>query len=115
VAGAGDLLHHIGHVPRREELALLHVDGAAGLCRRDEEVGLPAQERRYLQDIDYRGDGGALLRLMHIGEQRHPEFLWQLGQYRERVIEADAARALSAGAVRLVERGLVDETDAEPR
>ena len=42
------------------------------------------------------------------------ELLADLGEDRQRAVEADAARALGAGAVRLVERGLVDEADAEP-
>ena len=43
------------HVVGRQELALLHVDGAAGFGGGHEQVGLAAQERRDLQDVDDLG------------------------------------------------------------
>ncbi len=46
VAGAGDLGDRVAHVARRQELALLDVDGTPGLRGGDEQVGLAAQERR---------------------------------------------------------------------
>ena len=47
----GDLLDRVPHVERREELSLLDVDDAPGAGRGDEQVGLPRQERRNLQDV----------------------------------------------------------------
>src|SRR5262245_27165923 len=114
VAGAGDLGDHVRHVPGRQELALLDVDGAAGGGRGHQEIGLPAQEGGNLQDVHYLRHRCALLRVVHVGEDRHPEFLADLGEDRQRPFEPDAARALGAGAVGLVERGLVDELDADP-
>jgi AhpD family alkylhydroperoxidase len=35
-----------------------------------------------------------LIRFVHIGENRHAEFLTQLGENRQRLVEAEAARAL---------------------
>jgi hypothetical protein len=52
---------------------------------------------------------------VHVGEHRHAERRAQLGEDRQRLVEPDAARAFGAGAVGLVERGLVDEADAKPR
>ena len=57
---ADDLRHRVAHVVGREELALLDVHDAAGLGRRDEQVGLPRQERRDLQHV---GDLGRRRRL----------------------------------------------------
>ena len=52
---------------------------------------------------------------MHVGEHGDVQRLADLGEDRQRGGEPDAARARSAGAVRLVERGLVDEADPELR
>ena len=91
----------------------LDVHDPAGLGGGDEEIGLPAQERRDLQHVDRLGDARALRGLVDIGEHRHADALADFGEDRQRPFEADAARTLAAGAVRLVERGLVDEPDAE--
>ena len=61
------------------------------------------------------GDRSALIWLVHVGEQWDRQFFPQLGEDRKRVVEADAALTLGAGAVRLVERGLIDEANPEPR
>ena len=113
VAGAGELGDHVRHVPRREELALLHVDGAAGLRRPRPEIGLAAEERRDLQHVDRLRDARALRRPRARRSAPAAPALADLRKDRQRRVEPDAARALRAGAVRLVERGLVDEADPE--
>ena len=110
---AGDLRGDVLHVPGRQELALLDVDRAAGLRRGDQQVGLPAQEGRDLQHVDRLGDRRALLGRVHVGQHRHAEALAHLGEDRQALLHAEAARGVGAGAVRLVEAGLVDEADAE--
>ena len=112
IAGADELRHDIPHVPGREELALLDVDRLAGAGRGDEEIGLAAEEGRDLQHVDRLGHGGALLGLMHVGDDGKPDALPDLGEDRERLVEPEPARACGAGAVRLVEGALVDEADA---
>ena len=42
VAALADFLNRMLHVPGSNELSFLHVDGAPGLCSRDQQVGLPA-------------------------------------------------------------------------
>ena len=113
ISRSGDLRHHVGHVPRREKLALLDIDRPPGLRRRDEEVGLPAQKCRDLQDVDRFRGVRALGRLVHIGEHGNAELVSDLGEDRQRRLEPEAARTPRAGAVRLVERSLVDERDPE--
>ena len=108
-----DLGDDVLHVPGREELALLHLDDPAGLRGGDEQVGLAAQEGRDLQHVDDLGDGRALLGGVDVGDDRQAEALAHLGEHRQRLVEPHAARARQAGAVRLVERGLVDQPDAE--
>src|SRR6185437_4419999 len=115
ITGASDLLHNVGHVPGRQKLALLDVDGSPGLGRSDEQVGLPAQESRDLQNVDDVRERRTLIGLVYIGEQRYRQFFPQFGEDRKRVVEPDAARAFGAGAVRLVERRFVDEANSQPR
>ena len=57
-------LHPLGMQP----LALLDVHGLAGLSRRDEEIGLPAQKRRNLQHVRDLGDDGALRGVVNVGQ-----------------------------------------------
>ena len=116
IAGAGDLGDHIRHVPRRKKLAFLYVDDFAGRRRGQQQIGLPAKKRRNLQDIDGLRDLRALrgsCTSVSTGNPRCADF----GEDRQRLPQADAARRRRAGAVRLIERGLVDEADlrAAPR
>src|SRR5205085_8241610 len=71
VAECDQLFRDILHVPRREELALLHVDDAAGFGRGLEQIGLPAQKRRDLQDIDHVSSDLGFRRRMHISRHRN--------------------------------------------
>ena len=41
--------------------------------RGDEQIGLPAEERRDLQDVGDLGGGGGLRRLVDVGQDRHAE------------------------------------------
>ena len=50
---------------------------------------------------------------MDVGEDRQIEFLANVGEDGKRLFEAKAALAGKAGAVRLVEGGLVNEADPE--
>ena len=81
----------------------------------DQQIGLPAQEGRDLQHVDGWRDARALRGLVHVGEHRHFQRVADFGEDRERRVEPDAARGFGRGAVGLVERGLVDEADADPR
>ena len=55
----------------------------------------------------------ALRRLVHVGEHRDFSVSRISAKIGSAALEPDAARARPAGAVRLVERGLVDEPDAD--
>ena len=54
----------------RNELAFLDVHDAAGAAGLDQQIGLAAQERRDLQDVDRLGRGFGLRRLVNIGQDR---------------------------------------------
>ena len=66
IAGRCDLVGNIGHVPGGQKLALLDFDDPTRLRRRDQKIGLTAEKRRDLQDIDDLGHGAALCRLVHV-------------------------------------------------
>eukprot|EP01137_Pigoraptor_chileana_P021379 Opistho-2@84989 len=113
-AGLHQLVDDVLHVPRGHELTLLHVDRTARLRRGDEKVGLAREEGRDLQDVDSLGDFGALIRQVDIGENRQAGGLADLVEDIERGVEAETAGRIDRRAVRLVERGLVDDLRAEP-
>ena len=67
-----DFFDRVAHVPWSDELAFLHVDGAAGLGGGDEQVGLAAEEGRNLEDgfdvAERVGELGSLLGGVDVGE-----------------------------------------------
>ena len=65
------LRDRVPHVERREELALLDVDRAPGPRGGHDQVGLPGEERRNLQDVDDLGGRRRLRRLVDVGQDRH--------------------------------------------
>ena len=44
--------------------------GLAGPCGRDQQIGLTAQKRRNLQDVDHLGGDRRVRRLVDVGEHR---------------------------------------------
>jgi methyl-accepting chemotaxis protein len=112
IAALGDLGEHVLHVPRRQKLALLDVDDLAGLCRSHQQIGLPAQKRRDLQDVDTSATVA------------HCSSVWTsviTGRPSSALISANTAWPCRARcracaercAVGLVEGRLVDQPDAE--
>src|SRR5439155_8290554 len=93
-------------------LALLGIDPTPRGGWREGKVGLAALKRRDLQYVHDLRDACALLRLVHVREDRHAEFRSQLRENRQGIIESDAAIAFGAGAVRLVEGRFVDEANS---
>src|SRR5262249_25126549 len=65
ITSAGNLGRHVGHVPGGKELALFDIDSAAGFCGGNQEIGLAAEKRRNLQNINRFRDQRALAWLMH--------------------------------------------------
>ena len=55
------------------------------------------------------------LDLVHIGDDREPQRLLDFGEDRQRPFEADAAASGERRPVRLVEGGLENEADVQPR
>ena len=84
-----------------------------GLRRGDQQISLATEEGRDLEDIDNLSHRGALVRLVDIGDDGQAEAFPDLGEDRQCRCEPDPAPAPDRGAVRLVEGGLVDESDTE--
>src|SRR5262249_5014024 len=70
-----ELLDDVPHVPRREELPLLDVDGTAASGARRHQVRLAAEERGDLDQVQYLGRRRHLLGGVDIREDRTAERL----------------------------------------
>ena len=60
----------MAHVGGREELSLLDVDDPPGARRGDDQIGLPREKRRNLEDVGDLGGGRGMRRLVDVGEDR---------------------------------------------
>ena len=58
------------HVARGHKLPLLHVHRPAGGRGGQQDVGLPAEKRRNLEQVADLPGGGGLVRQMHVGRHR---------------------------------------------
>ena len=73
-------------------MPLLHVDDGPGPGRRDKKVGLPTEEGRNLKHVDHLGGRRALFGKMDIAEDRAADLILHLLEYRQPLLDADAAR-----------------------
>ena len=113
VAGAVDFFDGVGHFPWGHELAFFDVDGFAGLSGGLEEVGLAAEEGGDLQEVDGVGGGDGLVGFVDVGGDGDADLIADGGENFEAFVQAEAAIALGAGAVGLVEGGFEDVGDVE--
>jgi hypothetical protein len=102
----------VDHVVRGDELPFLDVDGFAGAATGEQQVGLPAQERRHLQDVDDLGGGRGLIGFVDIGQDTEPGRGTHLGECGEAVLQPRTAERLQGRAVGLIERSLENDRDA---
>ena len=109
VACLATLCDRVLHVPGRNELAFLDVDGAAAERGGDEQIGLAAQKCGNLQDVDDFGDARNVGRFMNVGEHRDVHFVFDFFQDAQALFEAGAAEAVDRGAVGFVVGRLEDE------
>src|SRR5438876_11985862 len=70
VAGAGNFLRHVAHLPRRDKLRLLHIDDTAGLAGGEEQIRLSRQKRGDLQHVASFRDRRGLGSFVDVGEDR---------------------------------------------
>ncbi len=105
-----DLVQDVLGVGRRHELRLLDVQQTAArrdrFCAGNDDIGLPRQKGRHLQEIgDHRHRLG-LRRLMIIGADRHAEFSADRRQLREARFETGAPIGSYRGPIGLVKTRL---------
>ena len=119
VAGVANLGDGVLHVGRRDELALLDVDGAAAFGGGDEEIGLAAEEGWNLHDEFGVADGireaGAVFRGVDVGEDWQASIFGDGAEDACAFDQAGAAEAADAGAVGFVVAGFEDVGDVEVR
>ena len=108
VSGGRDLFRGQPNIVRRNELAFLDVHHAAGAARLDQKIGLAAQERRDLQDVDGLGGFGRLRRLVNVGEHGESRVADGL-QNSQAFLQAGAAIGIHARPVGFVERRFENE------
>ncbi|MNL18016.1 hypothetical protein D3C87_1391400 [compost metagenome] len=106
VTGLGKLFNNVQHLGRAEELRFLDVDHALGLRQRHHQVSLPGQEGRQLQDVGHFRDRRGLPGFVHIGDDRHAEFLFDRFEDLHALFQARPPVGMDGRAVGLVERRL---------
>lgn len=89
------------------------MQGKPGFRRGDHEIGLPAQERRNLQNIDGSDNRRTLLGRMNICDHRQAQGFPDFREDWQAVCKSQTACGLDGRAVGLVETGLVDQPDTE--
>lgn len=108
------LFHHVLHLPGREELALLEVRGLAGCRDGDDEVGLAAEKSRGLQDIDHLGARRDIFDAVNIRKEGQARLGANVLENAQALVASGPTERAHRGAIRLVERGLENEAQAQP-
>ena len=86
-----DLLDRVPHVERGEELALLEVHDPARARRGDDQIRLPDEERRDLEDVGDLGGARRLPRFVDVGQDRHARRLADAREDAQPFVDARAA------------------------
>src|SRR5205807_7954452 len=114
VARFADLRYGVAHVPGRDKLALLDVDGPGLHGRGYQQIGLTAEEGRnldYIHGFRYLGNIGSL---MHISKHGNSGCLFYSLQDAQASLQARPPEALQGSAVGLVIGGLEDVRQMQP-
>ncbi len=107
------LVDHILHVARRQELALLDVDGLATDRAGANEIGLPAQEGGGLQNIHHASRRRDLILIVHVGQHRHSELLLHRGQDAQPLSMPRPRKHLPELRFALSKLGFINERNAK--
>ena len=107
------LVQNVLRLLGRKELALLHADRFSGARRGGDEIGLPAEKCRNLQDVEHFGGAFGLLPFVNVGKQRQARLVLHSAQDVEPFLEARPAERLDRRPIRLVKRRLEYEVDLQ--
>ena len=113
IPGASNFVGDVRHVPRRQELTLLHVDSAACASRSQQQICLPAKKCGNLQDVDNRGHRCTLAGLVHVRHYRAAELRLYFRKYIKGLGEADSPSRTHGRAIGLIETALINEGHAD--
>ena len=113
VAGRTDLFDAVAHVSRRHELAFLNVDGTTGAAGGNKQIGLAAEERGDLQDVDGLCGDFAVAGLVNIGEDGKARVLRDAAEDARAFNETWTTKALYACTIGLVVAGFENVWDIE--
>ena len=103
----GDVLH----IPWRQELPLLHVNGASCFGRRLQQIGLATQERRNLQKVDHLAGKLGFVWRMDIGRYRNFQLTTDRRENFATFARADSAKRTCRSPVRFVVGRFEDKID----
>ena len=105
---------NILHIPRRKELTFLHIHNPTGLRCRDNEIGLTAQERWNLKDVNELSSNSSLFGIVNIRRDWHPMGGTYLTQQLTSVANGSASKRFCRCAIGLVVGCLENKIDALP-
>ena len=107
-SGRDEFIDDMPHVAGREELSLLDVDRSARPRRSRQQIRLPSEEGRNLQQLaDFAGRSG-LPRLVNVGRHRHSDGVAHTSQNLQSPFQARTSKRIDTRAVGFVERCLED-------
>ena len=93
VAAAADFFDGIFHFFRREELTFFYIYRFSSIGTGTKQVGLPAEEGRYLKAIDDLCGNGGLGWFVDVGHNRQAGFTANSGEDLQALFEARPAKA----------------------
>jgi len=108
VAGGGNFLDDVGHVPRRDELGFLDVDDAAGLGGSEKKIRLAREKSGDLQDVAGFCGRGGLRGIVDVGEDRNLEIGFNFAEDAKAFDQARAAEGFYRRSIGLVVGGFED-------
>lgn len=113
VASLAAFFHGMSHVPRRHELALLEIDCPTAERGSDYQIGLAAEKRGDLENIDDFGHLGYVGGFVHVGENWKAQSIFDSFQYTQAFFNAWTAKAANRSAIGFVIAGFEDEWEFE--
>src|SRR6266849_2118572 len=113
VSCAAAFVDDVGHVAGGDELTFLDVHHAFCHGGGHDQIRLPAQERRNLQNVRYLRDPGHVGSFVHVGQDGHVHFIFYFFQDAQTFRQPRTTIAANGGAVGFVIGGLKDEREVE--
>jgi hypothetical protein len=105
--------HHLLHVARRHELALLDVHRLAEAAQAWMKSVWRHRKAGVCSTSTTAATAASSMLGVHVGQHRHAELLLHVGEDVQPLLHAQAAERLARAAIGLVVGRLVDEVDAQ--